>query len=47
MSVGTDFEIRSGIRSIALIKLYIDPGSDLEWSPREYLDSSDEKNIAP
>ena len=45
MSVGTEVEITDGIRSIALIAMYIDPECDSEWSSMEYLDYSHDKNM--
>ena len=46
MSIGTEVEILDGIRSISLIEMSIYSERDLEWSSREYLDSSHEKNIS-
>ena len=43
MSVENEVEIPYGIRSNALIKIYIDPYCDSCWSSREYLDSSHDK----
>ena len=43
MSIGTEVEITSGIRPIALILISIYPECDSELSPREYLDSSHDK----
>ena len=43
MPVGTEVQMLSGIRLIALIAMSIDPVCDLEWSWKEYLDSSPDK----